>query len=608
MQERYVIEKYRSQLDITTKELQQQLKNHERNPEKHPKYSDEWKAFWQKRYKELIAEGKDANGHDYKPEWITFWMQRMKELYEIDLDQKRKEFRKKFSISVEQANKIEDELIMERNKSPSTNRVNKKRSRSPQRRRSRSPIEISDESSDSDSFRHRRRRSRTPTRYRYSRSKSPEMETELISLVSVCRLLSVLENELGMLAPRILDLLSRGVAMEKKQPNSCDDLMHDNDNMILMETAREKLKGGLSAGLIQSHRMAPVRRAITYIAKLIHEVNKKAPKVEAIEKKVEKIQIASASVSSAEDIAKNEIARVVSQVLAEQGRTDVSAEELESLIESFLSENLNENDKVVEEKVEVPPPEAPKKEESTYGLENLTDDDLKTLLRNFSELTSDEQSHLITYLSKIEKSEPSRVEKLRKYVDIGDEEINEDENDVEMVDEKKKSPEKKMQPVSDDDYDDEQILKSVNGGLNGSPMQKNTIMNDNSMLANDLLNSLMQSTATITHDTWVPTQPYFEAPAYSFTELQMRNDYYNQMAAMQNTAPWPQTASPWPQTAASSFVNDLNKQPYCMPGPSNPQPSGSGYRNETHDHVPFRKRIERTNNLQLTGKGKSRPK
>lgn len=31
------------------------LEYHEKNPEKHPLYQEEWKKYWNKRYKELKA-------------------------------------------------------------------------------------------------------------------------------------------------------------------------------------------------------------------------------------------------------------------------------------------------------------------------------------------------------------------------------------------------------------------------------------------------------------------------------------------------------------------------------------------------------------------------
>lgn len=41
--------------------LEKDFKDHEKNPEKHPHYSEEWKRFWSRRYKELQASGQDAS-------------------------------------------------------------------------------------------------------------------------------------------------------------------------------------------------------------------------------------------------------------------------------------------------------------------------------------------------------------------------------------------------------------------------------------------------------------------------------------------------------------------------------------------------------------------
>ena len=38
----------------------------ERRPEDHPKYSEEWKLFWERRYKELQVQGRDPNSHDFQ--------------------------------------------------------------------------------------------------------------------------------------------------------------------------------------------------------------------------------------------------------------------------------------------------------------------------------------------------------------------------------------------------------------------------------------------------------------------------------------------------------------------------------------------------------------
>lgn len=35
--------------------MEKVLASHEKSPEKHPLYPDEWKKFWNRRYKELQA-------------------------------------------------------------------------------------------------------------------------------------------------------------------------------------------------------------------------------------------------------------------------------------------------------------------------------------------------------------------------------------------------------------------------------------------------------------------------------------------------------------------------------------------------------------------------
>lgn len=57
----------------------------------------------------------------------------------------------------------------------------------------------------------------------------------------------------------------------------------------------------------------------------------------------------------------------------------------------------------------------------TSSMDGLSDSDLQTLLQNFKDLSTSEQHGLITYLKKLEAKEPERVEKLRKFVNLGQE-------------------------------------------------------------------------------------------------------------------------------------------------------------------------------------------
>lgn len=45
----------RCMLEIALKELEKERLEYDKSPEKHPLYPDEWKIFWNRRYKELQA-------------------------------------------------------------------------------------------------------------------------------------------------------------------------------------------------------------------------------------------------------------------------------------------------------------------------------------------------------------------------------------------------------------------------------------------------------------------------------------------------------------------------------------------------------------------------
>jgi hypothetical protein len=46
--------------------IQQRKEFFERRPEDHPKYAEEWKLFWERRYKELQMLGRDPTNHDFQ--------------------------------------------------------------------------------------------------------------------------------------------------------------------------------------------------------------------------------------------------------------------------------------------------------------------------------------------------------------------------------------------------------------------------------------------------------------------------------------------------------------------------------------------------------------
>lgn len=319
-------------MDITTNQIETKYSIFKKSPETHPNYSDEWKTFWQRRYNELIAEGKDPNGHNFKPEWIKFWMHRMKQLKLEEIERKKEELRISLNLSEEMAQCFDGEIerkTFERKKSPSSRRS----------RRSQSPIEISNDLSN-------KRLKQDPS---YSKS------------------------------------------LERSQSGKTLKLAHDKT-------------------IVQPD---PI-----------------------------------------------EIARTLAQSLFDQGKSDVSEDELHEILDNYIRthhlstkddlEKLKGVDEPSTSSFKLNPISSQVKEESensATGLENLEDDDLEILLRNFSDLTKEEQKHLIRYLEKVEKTNPSRADRLSKYVDAGDDEIDDDETS--------QLPEKQAVRLSSDSDDDE---------------------------------------------------------------------------------------------------------------------------------------------------------
>lgn len=560
--ERYKWEKFRCLVEIAVGDLEKLQKEYEKNPEKHPMYPEEWKKFWNRRYKELQNEKKDPAKHDFKPEWIEFWTRRMKELYDEDIEAKKQEIRKKLGLpeeSEEKTEELKEQYVIRKEKSKSLSPIPsedddviiqdsppkpRSRSRSHKRdivnRRSRSPLSYKrkDRSrlspnryskererresrecrgSSRDRRRSRDRRSRDrklsphrhhtpppglmyrdpyygtvlphrrtpPSHYSetyeewsaryygnsYPRSgyppsrpepKEKEDDNQPLTVVSVLRLLTALEDHLGSLGPKVIDLLAKALALEKIKANSADDLLLNEDNCVIFETVKEKLKGQLIADVIEDHKIAAVKKAIKNIAAIVHLINEKS-KIDASNKEEKYVSLSEASnskpdVNNDDNIDKSEIAKKIAASLIAQGKTDITSEQLEELINTFVimiktqkqntqktlttASYLKQFDKAGPSKIlsdtmlnepavfknnisselekELEPNKQDEIEPSETGqLESLTDSDLQTLLQNFKDLSSEEQHHLIAYLKKLESTDAARVEKLRKYVNLG---------------------------------------------------------------------------------------------------------------------------------------------------------------------------------------------
>lgn len=428
----YKMEKYKQTLEAGMKNLDKDYEKYRRKPEEHPMYKDEWIEFWGRRYKELKKEGRvNANDYNYKPEWIKYWTKRVEEMFKEKREALKEEIRVKFNL-------------------PKNFEVIEK----PAKKRVRVPSEceeISSDDSSSHSFRSpaRRRRSSSyssqvssnyydtrPTYRAKAIDHRPKFEhymNEPVTFVNVCRLLSALESELGCLSQKVLELLSKALAIEKLKPNSCDQVLMTNETAVFLETVKEKMKGLLMVEVFPPNKEYAVKKCIQNIARLIHQTP-----IREEETAVETLEI------SREDEEKMKLAGKITDMLRALGKEDYTANELEVLVETFLEHsNESKNEPKVEAK------ESNTKADQKSNLDSLSDSDLKILLSNFSDLEKDEQDQLIGYLSVIEKTNPSKVDELRNYVKVD----KKPEGIIEVID----------LDNDPDDYNIEEVITSVVG-------------------------------------------------------------------------------------------------------------------------------------------------
>ncbi|XP_068914350.1 uncharacterized protein CG7065-like isoform X2 [Tenebrio molitor] len=266
-----------------------------------------------------------------------------------------------------------------------------------------------------------------------------------INVVAVLRLLTALEEKLGSLGPKVIDLLAQALAMEKNEANSSENLLDNEINCVMFETVKEKLKGQLLAGLVEPIQEKAFKNAIKKTASLIHAAGERKKEKEKNQPKVDPVKVPGVGT-----VDKAAIARQIASALVLQGKTDVTQAELEQLINAVVgmaeaSRNSNKPittanfleqiTKAGTSKEKSPPPKevkpsipaipepepvkSPEKSTANKDMEGLSDSDLQTLLQNFKDLSTEEQHGLINYLKKLEAREPERVERLRKFVNLG---------------------------------------------------------------------------------------------------------------------------------------------------------------------------------------------
>jgi len=370
-------------------EMAAKLKSYEKTPEKHPLYPDEWKKFWNRRYKELTTEGKDASKHDFKPEWIKFWTVRMKELHEEEMKNTLSAKRNELGLPEEVAD--DDQMVS----------VPKVES-------------IKDSKREMD---------------------PPEEE---ITTLHTLRLMAALESQLSSLGPRVNSMLSQALSLERIRKGGAEGLLSNPDNVVLLETVKEKLKGQLFAGIVEGHMLKGTRKAIGAIVDLFAKREKMEKVVAAatVREVPPRDPLVVPGVGVVDKIA---IAQQIAAALVAQGKTDVTEAELEQLVEAVVGV-------VHEKKVESPAKEDPSSlhqllssivstqadEEKDSGkkveaeseprgfamqqLREMNESSLKSLFFNFKHLTRLEQKSLSIFIKDLEGKDRLAAERFQKMI------------------------------------------------------------------------------------------------------------------------------------------------------------------------------------------------
>lgn len=412
------MEKYKQAVESAANELMKEYQRYQLTPESHPKYDEEWKKFWYRRYKELKKEGKvNPEDYDYTDEWSRFWKIRAKEILHENNEAEEKKIRLRFKLPTSYE-PLETKESKKRARSADVFEVISSDEDTREKRRIAYDYEeiSSDDLLPDYSYYSRRRpypekhsRFESPRshgqRVKYS-SEKPQASTSFddcceyndnVSMISVCRLLSALETELGCLSLKVLDLLSKAIALDKVNPTLCDETLMTTDNVLFLETVKEKLKGLLMIGLSSESKTFAIKKCIQNIAKLIHQtpVKEEAPMKDP----------------PGEMNETTKLAMEISEVLKAHGMENCTSEELEVLVEIYLENDQKLQNEATEE---VPVPS------NSDSIGSLSDEDLKILLSNFIDLRADEQNKVIEFMTKMEKTDHARVESLRKYVKLAD--------------------------------------------------------------------------------------------------------------------------------------------------------------------------------------------
>lgn len=323
---------YKEELTKLEEDLDKTYKFYQGHPEKHPSYNDEWKAFWNRRYKEIQMSGQDPSKYDFKPEWILFWEKKMKEIHDQKVVSEKETLKRKHNFDSLHDVRGDRDL---QDISPPTPDVSKDVTVNDIKKtwKAMTGTEINARKRPSSPWESKPKEKETSkdndvgitSQQFFAPTKRPATGVTPVPPVIHClRMLSVLENQIGFQASRVIDLLAQGLALEKTKVNHSMTLLQNKDIYLFFEAMKEKLRGQLMAGIVQRHLVSATRNVIKTIEGIL-ELNPLKPEV-----------FEPVTIPGVGDVDKVAVAQKIAGALIKMGKTNVSTEELEQLINAVV--------------------------------------------------------------------------------------------------------------------------------------------------------------------------------------------------------------------------------------------------------------------------------
>lgn len=186
---------------------------------------------------------------DFSAEWSKYWLRRLRDLYDDEIAQKKFEIRKKLNLSADYY--------------PSSARSSSSSYNEP----SSSSFGYSVDDT---------RIEKSRMKYSADQVQEENVDDEPLTVISVLRLLAALEDLLGpTLGKKVLDLLSKAVHLEKLKANLADDVLMNEENSVLLDTVKEKLKGLMIAKIVTNQQINAVRRTIRNVESIVAVIDQK---------------------------------------------------------------------------------------------------------------------------------------------------------------------------------------------------------------------------------------------------------------------------------------------------------------------------------------------